>query len=1282
MIDTMLLNRCATSDGCRRLVLFRVRPFLFFASVLLAVCFCLPLEADAKNHKGGSILILNSFHYGYAWSDDEQQGVIETLRGDRTVWDIHIEYMDSKRYPDRVYLAGFQNLLQHKYRAKKLDVVIALDNEALGFVLKNREGIFAGVPVVFCGVNDYSPALLRGQRDITGIVQNFDTAGTLDIMLKLHPGARELLIINDYSLSGRSVRKETEAVARRYESRVKIHYSPNVSLPQLIDIVKRLPEGHLVLLQSFVRDKTDEVYDWRQITELISREASVPVYGVHGERLGMGIVGGKLLAGQKHGSDAAALALRILAGERASAIPVVTQNGARYMFDARALARWNISNAALPEESIVINRPVSFFDYNKKVIIITSQIILVLCVVIVLLIVNINQRRRSAIALHESEKQFRLLADSAPDAIFIQTREQFTYVNAAFCRLVGAQSYQEVLGRPVYDFFHPDYHNLVKERIRLLNEEFQPVPTSEQRYLKLDGTPVDVEVAAVPFNYHGEKGALVFARDISKRKAAEEALKSSEEHFRSIVENTDAGYFFVELSGVVKDANTAWARMYGYDNCEEVIGQNIMTLQTGEDIERSRILIKGILRDQKECLSGVFSRKLKNGQTKYHTHSVKVVKKQGKAVGVEGFIIDTTALKHAEDALRASELKFRSLFDNMTEGVALYELIYDDQNRPVDYRVLDINPAYQKHTGLSADQVKGQPGRITYQSQESPYLDIFARVALTGEPYSIDLYFEPLKKHFSVSIFSPAIGQFATVFEDITDRKVMEAALAEEKERLLVTLRSIGDGVITTDTAGQVVMLNKVAEDLTGWTNNEARGRPLTDIFHIIHEETRQRSENPVQKILESGQIVGLANHTVLISRDGTERVVTDSAAPIRDGKNQVIGIVLVFRDTTAKKRMEDALRNAEKLEAVGILAGGIAHDFNNLLGGIYGYLEIIKRDVERGEVGKVSGCIAKVLATYERAKYITQQLLTFSKGGLPIRKIHHIDRLIRASVSFVLTGSNVKAAFSIPEEPWFCSCDEAQIVQVIDNIATNARESMPAGGSLEISLAHVGPDNAPAVLPPVQYILITIRDHGTGISREHLPHIFDPFFTTHHQGSGLGLATCYSIIKKHNGHIEAESILGEGSVFRIYLPQAVDANAQPAVVETENETDQGSKSVLVMDDEEFILDVVFNMLKTKGFTAVAVKNGDEAIAKVREASANNQYFSAAILDLTIPGGRGGKETVKALLDIDSNMKIIASSGYSNDPVMASPSDFGFNASLAKPFRLKDLTEVLKDLLP
>ena len=253
------------------------------------------------------------------------------------------------------------------------------------------------------------------------------------------------------------------------------------------------------------------------------------------------------------------------------------------------------------------------------------------------------------------------------------------------------------------------------------------------------------------------------------------------------------------------------------------------------------------------------------------------------------------------------------------------------------------------------------------------------------------------------------------IIRDITERKQAENALFAEKERLAVTLRSIGDGVITTDVNGNITMLNKVAEELTGWSLAEAMGRPLCEVFHIMNELTRERCENPVDKVLKSGVIIGLANHTSLISRDGREMAIADSGAPIRDGEGKVIGVVLVFRDITEKQKTELALQNAEKLEAIGLLAGGIAHDFNNLLSGIFGYIDMARMQA-KGNGRGIENALSKACGVYDRAKYLTHQLLVFSKGGRLVRKTQSIVEHVQTAVSFALSGSNVSPVFAIPD--------------------------------------------------------------------------------------------------------------------------------------------------------------------------------------------------------------------------------------------------------------------------
>ncbi len=512
------------------------------------------------------------------------------------------------------------------------------------------------------------------------------------------------------------------------------------------------------------------------------------------------------------------------------------------------------------------------------------------------------------------------------------------------------------------------------------------------------------------------------------------------------------------------------------------------------------------------------------------------------------------------------------------------------------------------------------------------------------------------------------------IIKDISARKQAEHQIAEERERLAVTLRSIGDGVIATDTQGRVTLLNRVAETLTGWTVQEAMGAPVREVFNIINERTRKPCENPVEKVLQTGGVVGLANHTALIAKDGTERIIADSGAPIRDLRSVVVGVVLVFRDITEQQRLEEEVQRIEKLESVGVLAGGIAHDFNNLLSAILGNISLGK--LYSGQNHPAFRLLEQAEKATLRAKDLTQQLLTFARGGDPVRTTANLDGIIRESVGFALSGSNVGLVCEFPDDLWPAEVDSGQIAQVFQNLAINADQAMPSGGLITVRAANVlltAPQSLP--LPPGRYVRIDFVDQGEGIPGESLARIFDPYYTTKKKGSGLGLTICHSIISHHEGHISVRSRPGKGTTFTILLPASEHEPETEEISMTQLPT--GGGRVLVMDDEHTVLEVAEQMLRHFGFAVTQVNNGDEAVSAYRAALDEGRPYDLVILDLTIPGGKGGAQTVRLLQQLDPEVRAVASSGYSSDPVMASASRHGFVAALPKPYSIQEFTQLL-----
>ncbi len=499
--------------------------------------------------------------------------------------------------------------------------------------------------------------------------------------------------------------------------------------------------------------------------------------------------------------------------------------------------------------------------------------------------------------------------------------------------------------------------------------------------------------------------------------------------------------------------------------------------------------------------------------------------------------------------------------------------------------------------------------------------------------------------------------------------------LAAERERLAVTLRSIADSVVATDSDGRIVLMNRVAESLTGWEQSEAVGRPFPEIFDMIDEAPGQSKQNPVARVLESGSAIDLDLHTVLIARDGSERLVSTSTAPIRDDEGKTIGVVLVSRDVAAQRKMEEELLKTEKLESLGVLAGGIAHDFNNILTTVIGYLSLAKGQIE--PESNLFEHLSEVEAAADRATDLTHQLLAFAKGGAPVKQAASMADLLRDSATFTTRGSNVACEFDIDEDLWAAEVDRGQISQVIQNLVINADQAMPDGGRLFLQ-AHnrelIESDELPLV--PGRYLHISVKDHGDGIPEEHLQRIFDPYFTTKMEGSGLGLATAYAIVKNHDGHVTVASHPGNGTTFEIYLPATT---ADPAGEDGGEELGPifGEGRVLVVDDEESIRRLAGEMLMRLGYAPDFASEGSEAIEKYRQALERGEEFDIVIMDLTIPGGMGGREALGHLLDLDEDTCAIVSSGYSDDPVMADYARHGFADVVAKPYDIVVLSHVL-----
>jgi PAS domain S-box-containing protein len=769
---------------------------------------------------------------------------------------------------------------------------------------------------------------------------------------------------------------------------------------------------------------------------------------------------------------------------------------------------------------------------------------------------------------------------------------------------------------------------------------------------------------------------LFLSTIVAERAEAEEKLSQ----LSQAIEQSPESIVITDTTGAIEYVNNKFVELTGYTR-EEAMGENPNILKSGYTTPEAYAQLWQTVTTGGEW-RGEFRNKKKNGELYWEAAKISsIVNARGVRTHFLAVKEDITERKRTEEAVRTMRILLEQTFEQSPVAMVLVSmpdaiirianpaciqfLNMEDEPNPVNASLLDLKATWkdydmQGNLGSTADLPLPGALRGLRTDGEERYI-----IRKDGSLRNELVYASPI-----YDTDGNLIAGYCIML-DITERKHTTELLAQEKERLSVTLRSIGDGVITTDTNGTIVMLNKAAEDMTGWKSDQAAGRALPEVFHIINELTREPCDNPVETVLSTGAICELANHTCLISKDGREIDIADSGAPIRDNESRITGVVLVFRDVTEKKKLSESMQRAQKLESLGILAGGIAHDFNNMLAGIFGYLELARESAADNKTDQIPRHLGKALAVFDRAKGLTQQLLTFSKGGTPVRKTISIAPLIEHSTTFALSGSNVTCEFHFAEDLWLCDCDENQIGQAIDNIVINGKQAMPMGGRISVSAVNVcdEPGHSGA------FVKISIRDQGIGMPKDILPKIFDPFFSTKTTGHGLGLATVFSILQRHDGWIEVESKSGVGTTFHLFIPASHTKQASDTTQTTLNH--RGSGTVLVMDDEDFMLEIVGDMLQGMGYAVAQAKDGHEALELFKTAVNSGRPFVASILDLTIPGGTGGRETAVKMRKIDPMCKIIASSGYSENPIISNPTLHGFTDRIVKPYRKDELMEVM-----
>jgi PAS domain S-box-containing protein len=752
---------------------------------------------------------------------------------------------------------------------------------------------------------------------------------------------------------------------------------------------------------------------------------------------------------------------------------------------------------------------------------------------------------------------------------------------------------------------------------------------------------------------------------------------SSELRYQALLEHLNVALFVSTLEGRMLEATPRFAKMWGYPDLEACLELNAQDLYLDPE-DRARAVAE--LREKRVLRHYEFRARRHAGDALWVSVSAALVELgPAEDTVILGIVEDISERRRArsereaiEQQLRQSEARFRLIAEQSSLGLSILQ---DNQVRYVNQAVADANGyslaelarfSFEEFARLIHPDdlafVLEQAQKKQAQAPDARERYEYRLVTKHGKIKWIEEYWRTIEYEGRPASLVASV--------DTTARKEAELLLAAEKERLAVTLRSIADGVITTDDRARVVSINRAGEELTGFSQAEASGRALDDVLQFSEAE---RASDLARQALTGA--LDVARDATIVAKDGRHVGVSAKASPIQRTNGQREGAVIVFRDVAKERQLQESMQRTARLESLGVLAAGIALDFNNLLSSLYGHLELA-----RGVASDEGRAHLELAAqAFTRTKALTAQLLAFAKGGVPVLKTGSVERTVRECVEFALSGSNVSFVLDVQPGLWNAEFDQHQIGQAIDSLVINAKQAMPQGGVLRVRLRNVelGAGERTAVAPG-RYVEISLRDQGPGIPAEQLPRIFDPFFTTKAQGKGLGLSVTYAIMQKHEGAVEIESEAGAGVTARLLLPAA--AASRISVPPPKPAARRGSGVVVVMDDEPAVRRVVTSMLKRLGYEPFEASEGTELVGLVGELVQRGKRPRAVMLDLTVKAGRGGREVVHELRALLPSVPLVASSGYSDDPVMARPRDFGFSASLPKPFLASELESTLSAL--
>jgi PAS domain S-box-containing protein len=875
------------------------------------------------------------------------------------------------------------------------------------------------------------------------------------------------------------------------------------------------------------------------------------------------------------------------------------------------------------------------------------------------------------IAAREQEvsEVFKVLADMTPSAIMIYQHDMWVYVNDAAVQITE-YSKEELLAMHYGQFAHPAYRKQILDwGSRRQSRQEQETRRYQFKILTKKGKERWVDITGATVRFNGAAAGIVSVIDITEQMDQLERLRQSEQSYRFLSDMTFEA-IVTHKQGIIQDINGAFERITGYTR-EEAIGKDLLG-----NIDDAAILATIKEHVQKDHAKPYEIRATRKDGSPYWAEI------EGRDVSFQGETIRIAAIRDITDRKRADAklLENARMIDDLLDksGTSIMIFAVEDDGTPGSL----IRSNASTHTMLMLDQDSSgaiTPLEVVRPGYREDYLQ--ALVKLQHEQHVFLALEMESRRHevipVELDLFLIKMGgrnQVLQFAQNVTERTTAQQVLRQEQELLQGLLESISLGIAVWHADGTLQLINSAFFQITGYTADAIQHEDLWYERAFPFEEQRML----VRRQWDERNVSELFNgERTIVRADGKTCDLELRGTRLPDGRAVVCIIDVTERNTT-----REALHRMKSLESLGKLAGGIAHDFNNLLTGIYGNMTLAS--LELPEEHPAVSFLKEAENSMARATNLTGKLLTFAQGGSPVKKRLRLAELIEEVVRFDLSGSTVAPVFISDDHLWDVDADSTQMQQVFSNLTINARQAMPDGGHLTVRLTnHIVLDTGSPIIPSGRFVRVIFEDDGTGIAPSIFDHLFDPYYTTKETGIGLGLSTVYSIVERHGGSITVDPDHRPGARFTLLLPAAEERQSGKSTGESGAPLTaaalRGGRA-LIMDDDPAVRHTVAVMLDHMGFRTDEVADGRAALEAVERAFEEGRQYVLIVMDLTIPGGMGGKEAVQLVREIDQVVPVVVYSGYAEDPVMSQHQKYGFTGKLVKPFTLKQLEDVIRAL--